>query len=133
MTLKQRIEDHRNHAACMSCHAKIDPWGIAFEHYDAIGRWRNEINDQPVDASSLLYGNQELNGVEGLKEFLLVNRQDQFVRAMIYKLATFALGRPLTFADRSRIENITGNVRQQDDGLATTIRTLVASELFQSR
>lgn len=133
MTLKQRIEDHRNHAACMSCHAKIDPWGIAFEHYDAIGRWRNEINDQPVDASSLLYGNQELNGVEGLKEFLLVNRQDQFVRAMIYKLATFALGRPLTFADRSSIENITGNVRQQDDGLATTIRTLVASELFQSR
>ena len=30
MTLKERIADHRNKAACRSCHAKIDPWGIAF-------------------------------------------------------------------------------------------------------
>ena len=46
MTLKERIEDHRNHAACMSCHAKIDPWGIAFENYDALGRWRNRDQRQ---------------------------------------------------------------------------------------
>ncbi len=43
MTLKERIEDHRNHAACMACHIKIDPWGIAFENYDALGRWRDEV------------------------------------------------------------------------------------------
>ncbi|MGE0609138.1 MAG: DUF1592 domain-containing protein, partial [Pirellulales bacterium] len=30
MTLKERIADHRNKPACISCHAKIDPWGIAF-------------------------------------------------------------------------------------------------------
>lgn len=133
MTLKQRIEDHRNHAACMSCHSKIDPWGIAFEHYDAIGRWRGEINGQPVDASSMLFNKQELNGVDGLKDYLLENRQDQFVRALVHKLATFALGRPLSFADRSSIDDITENVRQRGDGLATMIQVLVASELFQSR
>jgi hypothetical protein len=44
MTLKQRIENHRNQAACFSCHAKIDPWGIAFENYDALGRWRDQVN-----------------------------------------------------------------------------------------
>ena len=43
LTLKQRIENHRDHAACMSCHAKIDPWGIAFENFDAVGSWRTEI------------------------------------------------------------------------------------------
>ena len=37
MTLKERIEHHRNDPACRSCHAKIDPWGIAFENYDALG------------------------------------------------------------------------------------------------
>ena len=42
MTLKERIEDHRNHAACRSCHAKIDPWGIAFENYDALGALAHE-------------------------------------------------------------------------------------------
>lgn len=132
MTLKQRIEDHRNHAACMSCHAKIDPWGIAFENYDAEGRFRSSINGQPVDAASLLYNDQELDGMAGLKQFLLANRQDQFVRAIVYKLATYGLGRPLTFTDHAKIDDITASARQQGDGLATMIRLLVASELFQS-
>jgi mono/diheme cytochrome c family protein len=133
MTLKQRIENHRNQAACFSCHAKIDPWGIAFENYDALGRWRDQINGVPVDASSMLFNQQELKGADGLKRFLLQNRQDQFVRAMVHKLATFALGRPLTFSDHADIDSITAQVRQQGDGLATMINGIVASELFQTK
>lgn len=133
LTLKQRIENHRNQAACMSCHAKIDPWGIAFENFDAVGHWRTHINDKPVDASSLLFNGQKLNGIDGLKRFLLENRQDQFVRAMVHKLSTFALGRPLTFGDRSRVDQITSDVRDQGDGLATMISLIVNSELFRSR
>jgi hypothetical protein len=69
MTLKQRIENHRNQAACISCHSKIDPWGIAFENFDALGRWRDKINGSPVDASSLLFNQQELKGSDGLKRW----------------------------------------------------------------
>jgi hypothetical protein len=133
MTLKQRLEDHRNHAACNSCHAKIDPWGIAFENYDALGRWRDRVNGKPVDATSVLFNNQQLDGMDGLKRFLLKNRQDQFVRAMVYKMTTFALGRPLTFADHSSIDRITADVRQQDDGLATLVRLIATSKLFRSK
>jgi Protein of unknown function (DUF1585)/Protein of unknown function (DUF1588) len=133
MTLKQRIENHRDQAACFSCHSKIDPWGIAFENYDALGRWRDNINGTPIDASSLLFNQQELKGSDGLKRFLLQNRQDQFVRAMVHKLATFALGRPLTFSDHADIDRITANVRRHDDGLATMIHSLVASDLFQTK
>jgi len=133
MTLKERIEDHRNHAACMSCHAKIDPWGIAFENYDAIGRWRDQVKGKPVDAASLLFNSQKLDGMEGLKRFLLKNRQDQFVRAMVHKMTTYALGRPLTFADHSSIDRITAEVRRQGDGLATMIRLVATSELFRSK
>ena len=133
MTLKQRLEDHRNHAACMSCHAKIDPWGFAFENFDAVGAWRSEVRGQPVDASGTLFNGQSLDGVEGLKRFLLGDRQDQFVRSMVDKLATFALGRPLVFEDRAALERITAEVRQRGDGLATLITVLVQSELFRSR
>ena len=93
---------------------------------------RHQVNGQPVDASSRLFNNEPLDGIDGLKHFLLENRQDQLVRAMVYKLTTYALGRPLTFSDRAGIDQITHDVRQQGDGLATTIRTLVTSELFQS-
>lgn len=133
MTLKERIEDHRNHAACMSCHMKIDPWGIAFENYDAIGRWRDQVNGKPVDASSKLYNEQILDGIAGLKMFLLENRQDQFVRAMVHKLSTYALGRPLKFADRADVERITAQVRLQGDGLKTMVTEIVCSELFRCR
>jgi len=133
LTLKERIEDHRNHAACMSCHAKIDPWGIAFENYDAVGLWRSEVQGKPVDASSLLFNKQKLDGMDGLKRYLLSNRQDQFARAMVHKLATYALGRPLTFGDRSSIDRITADLRKQGDGLATIVTLIVTSELFQSK
>lgn len=132
MTLKERIEDHRNHAACKSCHVKIDPWGIAFENYDALGRWRDTIDGKPIDASSELFNHQRLDGMEGLKRFLLEQRQDALVHAMVEKLATFALGRPLGFEDRAAIEAITAKVRARGDGLKTLIHTLVKSELFQT-
>lgn len=132
MTLKERIEDHRHHAACMSCHAKIDPWGIAFENFDALGRWRNDVKGQPVDASSTLFNNQTLDGMNGLKSYLLSNRQDQFARALVYKMSTYALGRPLTFGDRSSVDQITADLRKQGDGLATMVKMIVTSELFRS-
>ena len=133
LTLKERIEDHRNHAACMSCHAKIDPWGIAFENYDALGRWRNEVKGKPVDATSLLFNKQKLDGMKGLKQFLLENRQDQFSRAMVYKMVTYALGRPLTFGDYASVNRIAAELRKQEDGLATMVELIVTSELFQSK
>ena len=133
LTLKQRIENHRNQAACMSCHAKIDPWGIAFENFDAVGSWRTEIQGQAVDASSLLFNSQKLEGMDGLKRFLLENRQDQFTSAMVHKLTTYALGRPLTFGDRSGVDEIAAKSRNQGDGLATMISLIVTSELFQSK
>lgn len=133
MTIKQRIENHRNQAACLSCHAKIDPWGIAFENFDAIGSWRSEIAGKPVDASSLLFNGQKLDGVDDLKRFLLDNRQDQFTRAMVYKVTTFAIGRPLTFGDRASIDTITTDVRMEGDGLGTMVTLIVNSDLFLSK
>ena len=131
LTLKQRMENHRNDPACFSCHAKIDPWGIAFENYDAIGRWRNKIGKAKVDASSMLFNKYELNGMRGLKEYLLTNRQDQFVRALTHKLIAYALGRPLTFGDRSQVAQITTDLRKQGDGLRDLVILIVKSDMFQ--
>jgi len=132
LTLKERLLDHRNQAACRSCHERIDPWGIALENYDAIGGWRDEVGGQPVDAVSTLFNGQELAGVEGLKQYLLEARADQFRRAMISTLARFALGRPLTFADHAQVEAIAADLDEQGDGLATIIEVLVESDLFRS-
>lgn len=130
MTLKERMEDHRNDPACYSCHAKIDPWGIALENFDAVGIWRDEISGKPVDATSELFNNQKLDGIGGLKRFLLGNRQDQFSHAMVHKLTTYALGRPLSFSDRADIDEITSQLRRSGDRLGDLITFIITSDLF---
>ena len=130
LTLKERMEDHRNDPACMSCHRRIDPWGIAFENFGALGEWRSQISGKEVDANSVLFNNQELHGVEGLKRFLLANRQDQFARAITHKMTSYALGRPLDFADLAKVESITAELRQNGDGLQTLVKLIATSDLF---
>ena len=71
--------------------------------------------------------------MDGMKRFLLENRQDQFARAMAHKLSAYALGRPLGFADWSSVDAITADYRRQGDGLATLITSIVTSDLFQSK
>ena len=133
MTLKERIADHRNKPACISCHSRIDPWGIAFENYDALGVWRTNIKNKPVDATSVLFNRQELAGVDGLKRYLLADRQDQFARAMVHKMSAYALGRPLTFADHADVDALTAQFRKQGDQVADLIHLVVNSKLFHSK
>lgn len=133
MTLKERIVDHRNKPACLSCHAKIDPWGIAFENYDALGVYRTKIKNKPVDATSALFNKKELAGMDGLKRYLLAERQDQFARAMVHKMTAYALGRPLTFRDHAAIEGLTVQFRKKEDRLRDLIHLIIYSSIFNSK
>jgi len=133
MTLKERIADHRNKPACISCHAKIDPWGIAFENYDAMGTFRTKIKNKPVDATATLFNKQELAGMDGLKRYLLTDRQDQFARAMVHKMTSYALGRPLNFSDHAEIDELVGKFRKNEDRLGDLIHLIVKSSIFHSK
>ena len=133
MTLKERIADHRNDPACYSCHARIDPWGIAFENYDALGAYRTRIGNKPVDATAKLFNKDILSGMEGLKRYLLYERQDQFARAMVHKMTAYALGRTLSFADHSDLEALTTEFRKKGDRLGDLIQLIARSDIFNSK
>ncbi len=133
MTLKERIADHRNKSACISCHARIDPWGIAFENYDAVGAFRTTINNKPVDATSTLFNRQPLAGMDGLKRYLLTDRQDQFAQAMVHKMTAYALGRPLSFGDHADIDSLRAQFRRRGDRLNDLIHLIISSDIFNSK
>ena len=133
MTLKERIADHRNKPACISCHAKIDPWGIAFENYDALGAFRMTNNNKPVDATSELFNKQKLEGMLGLKRYLLSDRQDQFSRAIVHKMTTYALGRSLSFSDNADIDKLAVQFRKQGDRLGDLVQLITTSTIFNSQ
>jgi len=133
MSLKERIADHRNKPACASCHSRIDPWGIAFENYDALGAFRTQIDRKPVEATSELFNKQTLQGMNGLKRYLLTDRQDQFARSMVYKMTAYALGRPLSFSDHAVLDSVTARFRQRGDRLADLVNLITTSALFHAK
>jgi hypothetical protein len=52
LTMREKITQLTRDAACMSCHSVINPLGFALENYDAVGRWRTNDKDKPVDSRS---------------------------------------------------------------------------------
>ena len=57
-----RFEKHRTKPECASCHALMDPLGVAFENYDGVGRHRTTDGGKPVDATSELKGTKASDG-----------------------------------------------------------------------
>jgi hypothetical protein len=131
-TLRQRLEKHRENAACASCHRHIDPPGFALESFDAIGRWRGHymVNNTalPVDPSGE-FGGHEFKDVIGFKAALL-QRQPQFARCLVEKLLVHALGRELTAADRPAIRRIVEQAAADGYRLRDLVLLCCESELI---
>lgn len=138
-TLRMKLAAHKANASCASCHRKIDPLGLAFENYDAIGRWRTHerVNqgtgqDPEVDASGELPDGRSFAHAEEFKS-LLLNDIDAFNTAFIEKLATYAMRRSLTFEDHDKLAAIAKESKAADYRLKAIVQALVLSDLFQSR
>jgi len=137
-TLRQKLEAHIHDANCAACHAKIDPLGLAFENYDAIGRWRTEevtdgIGANPkVSADGQLPDGREYQNVEEFKAHLL-HDLDAFNLTFIEKLATYGLRRTMSFSDRDDLKTIATVSKAKDYRLRDIVEAFVCSELFQKR
>jgi hypothetical protein len=66
-TTRARLADHSRDPACASCHALMDPLGLALENFDLIGRYRSDEAGVPIDASGALDG-VTFRGPEGLAQ-----------------------------------------------------------------
>ena len=71
--------------------------------------------------------------MNGLKRYLLTDRQDQFAGSLVHKITAYALGRPLSFADRADIDSLTAQFRRQGDRLSDLIHLIVSSHIFNSK
>jgi len=138
-TVREKLELHRADPNCNACHSKIDPLGIAFDNYDAIGHWRTVEtvrdgtgSDPMLDASGVLTDGRKFADSEGLKKILLQDL-DKFAVSFTEKLATYALRRGMTFSDREELKRIAEQSKATDYQLATLIESLVTSPLFLKR
>lgn len=130
LTLKQQLEVHRDKESCRDCHAKIDPFGIVFENYDAVGRYRADYKGTAVDALSILPDGTEVNGMTDIKQYLLKDKPDQVVMSLLKHMFAYALGKEVSFHDESELNALLEQVKQQDYQMQAVISAIVHSPSF---
>ena len=126
LTLRQKLERHRNQEGCAKCHAGIDPWGMPFEKYDAGGLFKKD----PVDASSQLPDGTEVADLPGLKAYLARDRIDQVAFSFLKHIACYAAGRSLTYNELVFLRKECIKLREYDYRMQELIRFVVKSDLF---
>ena len=139
ITIRQRIEAHTKDPNCAACHKTIDPLGLAFDQYDAIGQWRTREHvpagkgeNPPVDASGSLSDGRTFNGSEEFKDLLLEDRE-KFARAFIEHLCTYALRRVLTVDDRDDLDLIAAEAKKSQYRVKEIVRAVAQSDLMRKR
>ena len=140
-TVRERLDEHRLSENCASCHARVDPFGMALENYDATGMWRDRQNGEgmqgdkrspELDVSGKLPGDHEFKTVQEFKAALLAEKE-KFVKGFTEKLLCYALGRPIGYADHLTVEEITAHAAQNEYRMQEIIQATVASEFFQTK
>ncbi len=132
-TLRERMEQHRNNPSCASCHERMDAIGFGFEHFDAIGRYRERDGEEPVEAQGSLSDAEAFADHLELNRLLASSRRGDFLRCLTEKLLTYALGRGLEYYDRPAVERIVRRLEENDLRMSELVRGVVDSVPFQLR
>jgi mono/diheme cytochrome c family protein len=129
-SVRQRMQEHLKNPECASCHTRMDPIGFSLENYDAVGRWRTQDGNLPINASGTLPDSGRFVGPNQLKA-ILVQKRNQFARAFSEKMLTYALGRGLVTGDKCVVDNITKTLAAQDYRFSALITAIVLSDSFR--
>ncbi|MFP6901460.1 MAG: DUF1592 domain-containing protein [Opitutales bacterium] len=108
LTMRQKVTQVTKARACMGCHGTINSLGFSLENYDALGRWRNQENEKPVDATTD-YETEDgktirLKGARSLAEFAARNEGSQ--KAFIRHLFHYLVKQPVDAYGGKTLENL---------------------------
>ncbi|NRB28358.1 MAG: DUF1588 domain-containing protein, partial [Roseibacillus sp.] len=159
-TIKDSINEHRNNPACASCHSKMDPFGLAMENFDVLGRYRETyrkfvvtkipeekkegkvvkkeritreyVDTTKVESDAVHRDGRAIDGMEGLKRILLEDK-DKIARNLLTKLSEYAMGREMNYADSEMIHRLLEASKKNDYKLRDLMLSIIADDSFTER
>lgn len=134
LTQRQRLEQHRTSAACSGCHNLMDPVGVVFETFDAVGRARTvDEHGAPVDTNSTIDHTRDANGpansAAGLGQLLASSEE---VRSCyVTKSFRFFYGRDTAAPDACSIAKLAVAFKGKAYSLSELLVALTQTDAFQ--
>lgn len=141
LSIQRQLELHREKESCNQCHKDIDPWGIPFENFDAIGKWRTEVKrvvgkgkiiQAELSNTTTLPDGDEISGSLELQQYLVERQSDRFARALVTKTLTYALGRTLEWTDNRTVDKLTVQFISDDYNIRKLLVAIVQTEAFKT-
>jgi len=132
-TGRELLAIHRAKPLCNSCHARMDPLGLALENFNALGIWRDKERGQPIDSSGQLISGEPFHDVRELKRVLKERHSLDFYRRLTEKLLTYALGRGLDYNDVETVDRIVERLDRDKGRFSALIMGVIESAPFQKR
>ncbi|MDF1850069.1 MAG: DUF1592 domain-containing protein [Verrucomicrobiales bacterium] len=133
LPLRDLLALHSEQKMCASCHARMDPIGLALENFNPVGLWRDTYKGQPIDASGKLMTGEQFGSAQELSQILATKRYRDFHRALAEKLLTFAAGRGIEYYDAPTIDKILDDIETHGATLREIVYGVVESAPFQKR
>lgn len=120
---------------CGGCHSKFEPLAFGLEKYDGIGRWResDEHGNQLREDGNILFPGEaapvEYTTAAQLMELLATS--DRVSNSLTWKVAQFAVGRPLGAADAAIVNEIHQTSQENGGTWQSLITAILMSDLIQ--
>lgn len=129
--LSEMLAVHRANALCSSCHERMDPLGLAFENFNAMGNWRDQEAKQPIEPAGKLATGETFADVRELKRVLATARRLDFYRCLTEKLMTYALGRGVEYYDTHTVDEIVERLVRDEGRMSSLLFAVIEAPAFQ--
>jgi hypothetical protein len=130
-TLREALTLHREKPMCASCHERMDPLGLAFENFNALGMWREQERKQPIDTAGKLITGETFNNVQELKHLLVTKHRMDYYRCLTEKFLTYALGRGTEYYDVETIDKIVRRLDEENGRFSALLMGVIESAPFR--
>lgn len=130
-SLRETLAMHRENPMCSSCHNSMDPLGLAFENFNALGMWRTTEFSQMIDPKGRLLAGEEFSNPKELKRILVTNHSREFYRTLTEKLLVYALGRGLEYSDVETVDQIVARIEKSGGRSFALLYGIIESAPFQ--
>jgi hypothetical protein len=136
LTQRARLEQHRVNPSCAGCHDLMDPIGVVFEGFDAVGRTRTvDEQGQPVDTTSSLSDTDDANGPMNNPTDLgqLLAKSDEVRSCYVTKSFQFFYGRDVDTPDACSMAQLLTSFKGKAYSLSELLVALTQTDAFLYR
>jgi hypothetical protein len=135
LTTRERVTLQTKPESCQSCHGTINALGFTLEHFDAVGRYRNQEKGRPIDATGTYETKKgelvTVNGVRDLAAFLACSEETH--TAFVQQLFHYLVKQPIRACGPQALPELRRYFLAQDFNVRKLMTEIMAKSVLTSR